>query len=87
MQRDISRFEKLSKIVLMWDFNARKGNLSDLNYLNHSEFITSLLEDSESDIHMRNSNLTNCHGRDKGVNFYGRSLTDTVYAAQTNCAS
>ena len=52
------------------------GNLSDLNYINHSEFITSLLEDSDSDIHMRNSSLTNCHMIDKAVNSYGRSLTD-----------
>ena len=76
MQKDISRFEKLGKIILMGDFNARKGNLSDLNYLNQSEFITSLLEDNDSNINMRNSSLTNCHVRDKGVNSYGKSLID-----------
>ena len=74
MQKDISRFEKLGKIILMGDFNARKRNLSDLNYLNQSEFITSLLEDNDPDINMRNSSLTNCHVRDKGVNSYGKSL-------------
>ena len=76
MQKDISRFEKLGKIILMGDFNARNRNLSDLNYLNQSEFITSLLEDNDSDINMRNSSLTNCHVRDKGVNSYGKSLID-----------
>ena len=64
------------------DFNARKGNLSDLNYLNYSEFITSLLEDSDSDIHMRNSSLINGHMRDKAVNSYGRSLTDICSTSQ-----
>ena len=49
MQRDISRFEKLGKNIFVGGFNVRKENLSDLNYLNHSEFITSLLEDSDSE--------------------------------------
>ena len=75
LQSELMHYSKLGRIMLMGDFNARKGLLSDSlgGSINDLQFLTNSTDlnsnpDSET--------FTKLHSLDQSVNRYGRSLVN-----------
>ena len=73
LQSNLIKYSKLGKVMLMGDFNSRKGQLSesiDENDMSASQFI-----DGSDTFELRTGyHIPHSHSMDKTVNKYGRSL-------------
>ena len=74
LQAQILHYSRLGKIILMGDFNARKGSLSDSienGLLNDFQFTG---DSDQTDIHLGNEKFGKLHSLDQNTNKYGRSF-------------
>ena len=83
IQWDILKFKKLGDIILMGDFNARKGNLQDQIELNS---VFTNLENTEGDF-LVGHKFPNMRSMDTKTNKSGRSLVEILSANGLICLS
>ena len=81
IQKDILKFKKLGDIILMGDFNARKGNLQDQTELNS---VFTNLENTEGDF-LVGHKFPNMRSMDTKTNKFGRSLVEILSANSLIC--
>ena len=74
LQAQILHYSRFGKIILMGDFNAEKGSLSDSteNGLLNDFQLTG--DSDQTDIHLGNEKFGKLHSLDQNINKYGRSL-------------
>ena len=80
LQAQILHYSRLSKIILMGDFNARKGSLSDSteNGLLNDFQLTG--DSDQTDIHLGNEKFGKLHSLDQITNKYDRSLINICFS-------
>ena len=83
IQKDILKFKKLGDIILMGDFNARKGNLQDQIELNS---VFTNLENTEGDF-LVGHKFPNMRSTDTKTNKSGRSLVEILSSNSLICLS
>ena len=81
IQKDILKFKKLGDIILMGDFNARKGNLQDQIELNS---VFSNLENTEGDF-LVGHKFPNMRSMDTKTSKFVRSLVEILSSNSLIC--